>query len=56
MKYFRVTYTNNYGEEKMAPFVFDNIEEARITRALYIKRGYTNLSILVQVTDNNTNP
>lgn len=56
MKYFRVTYTNSYGEEKMAPFIFDNIEEARRARALYINRGYTNLSILVQDTSHNINP
>jgi len=56
MKYFRLTYTNNYGEEKMAPFIFDNIEEARRARSLYQNRGYHSISILVQVTDHNTNP
>lgn len=56
MTYFRVTYTNIYGEEKISPFIFDNIEEARRARALYINKGYTNLSILVQKTSDNINP
>jgi hypothetical protein len=51
MQYFRVTYINKYGEEKMAPFVFDNIEEARRARSLYQNRGYHSISILVQVLD-----
>jgi len=51
MQHFRVTYINTNGEEKIAPFVFDNIQEARRARYLYASRGYHSISILVQVVD-----
>lgn len=51
MQHFRVTYINTNGEEKIAPFVFDNIQEARRARSLYLNRGYHSISILVQLLD-----
>lgn len=49
---FRVLYTKD-GEEKVAPFHFDNISEARRARELYRNRGYINLRILVERTEDN---
>ena len=52
MQYFKLKYTNKYGEQKESPFSFDNIEEARRARSLYKNRGYTDISINVYVIDN----
>lgn len=52
MTYFRLKYTNAYGEQKESPFSFDNIEEARRARTLYGNRGYTDISITVYTTEN----
>ena len=49
---FRVVYTKD-GEEKVAPFHFDNIAEARRARELYKNRGYINISILVERIEDN---
>lgn len=52
---FRVTYKRN-GEERIAPFIFSNISEARQARNLYTNRGYEDVSILAQRIEDNINP
>tara|TARA_R110000737_G_scaffold36684_2_gene56309 strand:- start:6822 stop:6989 length:168 start_codon:yes stop_codon:yes gene_type:complete len=49
---FRVLYTKD-GEEKVAPFIFSTIHEARQARKLYKDRGYYHISILVKRAEDN---
>ncbi len=50
---YRISYVNSYGEERIAPFVFSNIQEARRTRKLYQDRGNHSVSILAYRTEDN---
>ncbi len=50
---YRISYVNSYGEERIAPFIFSNIAEARQTRKLYQEKGYHSISILAYRTEDN---
>lgn len=43
---YRISYVNGYGEERISPFILDNIEEARQYRKMYQERGYHSIRIL----------
>ena len=51
---FRIVYTKD-GREIVAPFHFDNIQDARQARRVYKDSGAINIAILVERAEDNTN-
>lgn len=49
---YRIIYTK-LGEEVVLPFHFSNIAEARQSRNLLKNRGYKNITIVVEKTEEN---
>jgi len=51
---FRIVYTKD-GKEIVAPFHFDNIQDARQARRVYQDSGAINIAIVVERAEDNTN-
>lgn len=51
---FRIVYTKD-GKEIVAPFHFDNVQDARQARRVYQNSGAINIAIVVERAEDNTN-
>ena len=51
---FRIVYTKD-GKEIVAPFHFDNVQDARQARKVYQDSGAINISIVVERAEDNIN-
>jgi hypothetical protein len=50
----RIVYTKE-GKETVAPFIFDNIQDARQARRVYEDSGAINIAIVIERVEDNIN-